>query len=345
MRMKNTWILLAAMLLSGCSSGKSWLTEVPVVELNAVRNMEAVPMPGDSISQPEIIASFGDYIVWSERKGNDLLKICRIDGIMLDSGIRKGRAADEILNVNQIMSQNGGFAICDIFKKKAFCYQIDGDQCRPHETFPIEGYNTIVVSGDTLIGTLKSGEHRYGLALKDGTPVFQYGDYSKYGLNTEIGCGLLQGHVAVNVEKGRLACFSYYADTYEISDYRHGEVLRSEQHEEFKFSGKDGGQVLMSPDSRLAFISVTSSSGHVFALYDGKDLKHYMANSGSAPCGNSICVFDWDGNYEKCLHLDRQATSIAWNPDFRKLYVSILMEDGEYSIRVVNDAFLKNEYR
>lgn len=110
--------------------------------------------------------------------------------------------------------------------------------------------------------------------------------------------------------------------------------MRSEKLEDFSFDGKVGGQVLMGPESKLNFISVSSSETYIYALYDGKDLNYYMSNQVDSPSGNTICVFDWDGNYVKSVHLDYPVTCIAWNPDDNSLYISVLM-DCDYRIGTI----------
>lgn len=171
--------------------------------------------------------------------------------------------------------------------------------------------------------------------LLDGTVLSRYGDYSYYGMNTESGCGLLQGHIGINKKKGLIACFSYYSGAYEISDYRFHRIIRSEKIDDFVFSEKSNDQILMRPDSKLNFISVAASDECLYALYDGKELRHYMTNRGDAPSGSYICIFDWDGNYRRCLHLSCPANCIAWNSVRSRLYLSSMMPDGRYSIGYV----------
>lgn len=332
--MNVKYALVVLICLEACSHQETWLQNAPITMLEVSKDIEYVPIPQDSIVLPEIIATCDDYVIWSEKKGNCLLKISDCEGNILSSGIKKGRALDELLNITQILIHNRGFIVCDVFKKKAYSFSLEKNLVIKDKSFDIDAFSTIAVSGDTIVGVAKHGKCKYESKLIGGKTISKFGDYSYYGLNTEIGCGLLQGHICINEVKGRIACFSYYAGAYEIADYRCHKIVRSEKLEDFSFDGNSGGQVLMGPESKLNFISTVSSENFIYALYDGKDLKYYMMNRGDSPSGHNICVFDWNGNYVKCIKLDVPVTSISWNHDDKRLYVSVLV-DGHYKIGAI----------
>uniref|UniRef100_UPI003FF0F3BF BF3164 family lipoprotein n=1 Tax=Candidatus Cryptobacteroides bacterium TaxID=3085639 RepID=UPI003FF0F3BF len=92
----------------------------------------------------------------------------------------------------------------------------------------------------------------------------------------------------------------------------------------------------MRPDSKINFISVTSSDNYIYALYDGNMIQYYIEHKGEVPSGKYICVFDWDGNYVKCYQSRFPIRSLSWNPDDKNLYGCVLADDGEYRIYMFN---------
>lgn len=327
-------LLAAVFLMTACSHQKTWLQSVPMTKLEVSRDVEFLPIPGDSIVMPEILATCGDYVLWSEKKGDELLRISDCDGNLLSSDIKKGRASGELLNITQILVQDHDFILCDVLKNKAYSFVLEGHSVDRVNSFDIGTFSTIAVAGDTIVGIAKHGNYKYESKLLDGNTISKFGNYSFYGLDVETGCSLLRGHICINDALGRTAVFGYCAGAYEIADYRRHKIVRSEKLEDFSFDGKVGGQVLMGPESKLNFISVSSSETYIYALYDGKDLNYYMSNQVDSPSGNTICVFDWDGNYVKSVHLDYPVTCIAWNPDDNSLYISVLM-DCDYRIGTI----------
>ena len=86
--MNVKYALVALICLEACSHREPWLQNAPITMLEVSKDIEYVPIPQDSIVLPEIIATCDDYVIWSEKKGNCLLKISDCDGNILSSGIK-----------------------------------------------------------------------------------------------------------------------------------------------------------------------------------------------------------------------------------------------------------------
>lgn len=328
----STAFLLSAILISSCSKSGGWLQEAPVMEIDFESDIELVDIPPDSLGTPEQMLSYGQYILWSDNDLDMPLWVYNQTDGSIASPLKKGRAYNEVLNINQIVHIENGFGLSDMFKNRLTCYKMEsGTSVNMSET-DIKDFSAVSMVADTIIGTLKNGHSRYALCSSDGDLIKEFGDYSKYGLSNEAGWGLMQGHICANARLGRIACFSYYTGAYEIVNYRDTSVICSRILEMSTFDDNGQHYASMKPDSKVNFISATSGNEMIFTLYDGKDLKYYMENRGIGQRGNDICVFDWDGNYIIRLHSEFPLCSIAWNEDNESLYLCFLSKSGKYMI-------------
>ena len=342
--MKNAALFLAVLLaLTGCRNG-SWLDSgVDVSEIDYEQGVSWVDIPDSLIANPEIIALSGSYFGWSEQSGETpFILVDRKTGSTL-TNVRRGRQENEVLNVNQFLATgDSSFAVMDNFKKRMTVYSVGEGGLVPVQSVPIDEYTTACALGDTLVGVLSGGDARYRTRKMDGTVLSDFCDYSQYGLNTEVGSGLMQGHLQVNGTLGRMASYSYYAGCYEIVDFVKGETVCSVLLEEMPFDENEGHFATMRPDSKVSFVSLSSSGDYLFALYDGKELKHYIEHPGLAPSGNHVCIFDWNGKYLACLHSALPVRSLAWDQVSGRLCLCVLTESGQYRFCFVDiPAWLK----
>lgn len=324
-------------LLAGCRQSGLWINRAEVSKINYSTDGSWVEVPENTINNPEMLCTGGNLIVWSESSGDFPVRIYDMISSNVISCIRKGRADNEILNVNQLaMSGADRFSVSDIFKKRMTEYLVKNDTCFQVRTVPIQEYSTVCAVGDTLIGVLPKGDARYCIKTLSGEILREFGDYSSFGMNNEVGRSLMQGHLQVNRSLGRMAQFCYYTGAYEIIDYRKDSVVYAKMLDESSFD--DNGQRIasMRPDSKINFISVTSSDNYIYALYDGNMIQYYIEHKGEVPSGKYICVFDWDGNYVKCYQSRFPIRSLSWNPDDKNLYACVLADDGEYRIYMFN---------
>lgn len=329
--MKRYILLFALFLVYGCAERTAWIETVPGTEIDFTSDVEWIDIPADSIGIPEMMVSYGPYVIWSESQTDAPLRIYNIDTRNLMSPLKRGRAANELLNINQLFTTEEGFAIVDNFKDRVSMYRMSADTCNHVRDISAEGFVTVLAVGDMLVGTLKSAS-RYGITDGKGKGITGFGDYSEYGLSVESGSELLAGQMCVNGHSGRIATFSCYTAAYDIVDYRDTVTVCSKVLDMSAFDDHGQKYTTMRPESKVGFVSLASNDEAIYALYDGKELKYYMENHGTRLRGNDICVFDWDGNYIRRLHSEYPVSCMAWNKDRKSLYLYVLDDNGEFRI-------------
>ena len=327
--------LLLGTAISCCTHSPDWMGNIPEHNLDYRSEVLWTDIPTDSIGIPGIMASFGNYILWSEESGNAPVTVYDMSQDICHKPARKGRAKGELLNVNQIIPVKDGFAIADNFRKTLQFFRYSKEEagfvCVSERG--ISEFSTVAVARDTIVGVLSTGKGRFGLkAAGSELLLTTFGDYSAYGLSDRTGWGLMQGHLCINESAGRIATFSYYTAAYDIVDYRDTSIVRSKVLDMSHFN--DNGQMYasMRPDSKVGFISLASNDKSIFSLYDGKELSYYMAHRGMKPRGNDILVFDWNGQCVGRLYSEFPISCIAWNEDMKVLLLCVMLESGEYRI-------------
>ena len=323
--------IMSLMMLTGCRNSSAWLNDVPDIKIDFASDVEWIDVPTDSISDPEMMVAFGEYLLWVD---NQLASPVRIfDGSTgeISSPVQTGRASNEMLDVQEVLRTEAGFALEDTFKKRLYFYQKDtvSGIWEQSASTDVSEFCWVSIAGDTVVGQLMDGTGRYGVK-SPGQEIQRFGDYSQYGLDNASGWGLMMGHSAVNAVSGRYAVFSCYTGAYEIVDYRDTATVCSKVLEMSSFNDHKGRYLSMRPDSKTGFISVASNTKYIYALYDGKELSYYMSNPGIGLRGHDICVFDWDGNYVFRLHSADPVRCISWNEERQSLYLCVLTDSGEY---------------
>ncbi len=325
-------LVFCGLVMSGCVKSSGWINSAPERNIDYSSEVQWLGIPADSIGDFSLMAACSDYILWSEESNDRPLAVYDIADNGIYRPLKKGRAHGELLNINQLISGDGGFAIADNYKNVLSFYEIGNADTAfvPKSEVDISDFSTVAVAGDTIVGILSTGTGRYGIRHKDTIKTF--GDYSAYGIEDKAGWGLLQGHVCLNGRLGRLACFSYYTAAYEIVDYRDMSVVSSTVLEMSRYDNNGGQYVTMRPESKVGFIAVTANDGNIFALYDGTELSYYMSHRGMRPRGYDLLVFDWDGKYVERLHSCMPIAGIAWNESAQALFMCVVNDGGEYSL-------------
>lgn len=80
-----------------------------------------------------------------------------------------------------------------------------------------------------------------------------------------------------------------------------------------------GAPVMTTSDDKttFGFIDLAVTDGHIYALFSGRTRKRFP---GKANYGQSVYVYDWDGNKVKEFRLDRDVFAIAVDVNDRVLY-------------------------
>ena len=115
--------IMSLMMLTGCRNSSAWLNDVPDAKIDFASDVEWIDVPTDSISDPEMMVAFGEYLLWVD---NQLASPVRIfDGSTgeISSPVQTGRASNEMLDVQEVLRTEAGFALKDTFKKRLYFYQ------------------------------------------------------------------------------------------------------------------------------------------------------------------------------------------------------------------------------
>lgn len=332
--MKNCALLITLLLIvSACMIGTpDWTSEVPISCDDISREITWLDIPTDSLNAPMAIVKAGDKIIIADVTQNFALKIFDCNDKTLTRCLNVGRASTEVLSVNQMFLYKEYLSVVDNLSKKMLF--LDLKDYTISTTYDIEDYSTVAVVNDTLVGTLLSSNARYGKAPLDSIHnTLRFMDYSEYGLSNSLGSGLLQGHVLVN-ENSRLSWFGYYSSIYQTIDYDKEIVIKSRILEESSFNNHGQSYATLKPESKIAFISVDGNNKHIYVLYDGKELLHYMNNRGQKPYGNTILRLDWNGDMITRYNSSLPITCLHEESD--KLYLCILTKEGHYKIGYYN---------
>lgn len=319
--------------LSACNTGTSdWISEVPVVCDDISKEIVWLDIPTDSLNAPIAFAKTDDKIIVADVTQNTALKIFDCSDKTLTRCLNIGRSEVEVIDVHQMFLYKDYLVVVDNLSKKMLFLDLEDYTIK--KVYDINNYSTVAIVNDSIVGTLLSSKARYGKTKLDNIHDLRgFMDYSEYGLSNSLGSGLLQGHVVAD-DDSHLAWFGYYSAIYQVIDYDKETVIKSKILNESSFNNHDQYYATLRPDSIISFISVDGNNDHICVLYDGKELLHYMNNRGQKPYGNSILRLDWNGNmlsrYDsslpiKCLHIDSS-----------RLYLCVLIEDGNYKIGYYN---------
>ena len=249
--------MLLGTTVSCCTHSPDWMGNIPEHNLDYRSEVVLTDIPVDSIGNPDIMASFGNYILWSEESGDTPVTVYDMSQDIYRKPAKRGRAKGELLNVNQIIPVEDDFAIADNFRKalQFFSFSKETTDFTYATERDISEFSTVAIAGDTIVGVLSTGKGRFGLKTAESAPLLKtFGDYSAYGLSDRTGWGLMQGHLCINESTGRIATFSYYTAAYDIVDYRDTSTVCSKVLDMSHFY--DNGQMYasMRPDSKVGFI-------------------------------------------------------------------------------------------
>jgi TolB-like 6-blade propeller-like len=87
--------------------------------------------------------------------------------------------------------------------------------------------------------------------------------------------------------------------------------------------GMRGGraQFIQGSYTRAGYLSVSATGAHIYALFSG--LSRSAGTHGWLP-GRVVDVFDWTGQFQRSIQLDRDALEIAIDPSESALYATVL---------------------
>jgi len=307
---------LAGMVVS-CDG--NWLDRIPERGLDG--ELVTLDVPESLVYSPTNMLALNGWLIWAD-EGDRPLVCYDLEAKKEFYPYDKGRADNEILNVGQLVRVSGSsFGIVDMLKRELRILTLSKDTVAEASKVSIDGFTTVSVSGDELIGTCSSETARYAVAsLSDSLRQLRaFGDYSEYGLTGTGGRDLLQGYVTSWGD--RLAWASHFNVAFQIVNHRTGETIHSETMEMGRYDHSTQNYAMTS-ETIDGFSALDSDGRHIVALYDGKDLGHYLTTKESFN-GNDILVYDWDGKALARLTTPDKVASLSLSREDGRLFLCL----------------------
>ena len=272
----------------------------------------------DSLGDPDILFSIGDFIIFSEPKMPELLMCYNTKTSTLQRMLNKGQGADEAIKI-QILGKGmnpSSFYALDVLTDKIFQFTIDGNYikyCGIDHELPKHSFCSI--SYDDSMAIFTNINHKKRFTIRNGKIFSDFGENIKIpGLTPEVVSHSLQGISIINTTQKRIAWFSVYGNIMEIYDYSNLfdiKLIKSVVMDLPIFASNEPG--VMNIETKVGVTSVVSDGNYIYALYNGKTLKEIISDRGNAFFTDKILIWDWNGKPLKILNLDRPVKSITYN--------------------------------
>ena len=326
--MKNVYFVLLLGIMVACNSQSNWLSDIPESDIDMASAIEWIDLPENMLLNPRQMLAIDDYIIIANDASTDVLMAYNMITGHDFTLLRRGRAENEVLSVNQLLNVDGNLGVVDVIGQKVLL--IDLDTMQLLDSFEVGDFTAIYIQSDYMVGTLASKLARYAVRKCHSNEYsLTFGDYDEYNVTDEVGWRNFQGHLLANGEK--IAWFGYYCGAMQIVKYTDGTTITSTHFEDFEHDDVMTEQ--MSLDRKINFISITANQEIIYTLYDGKDLNYYVEHRGARPCGNTICVFDWMGTAKSKIVYDNPIFNISYNKSDNYLYLCVMFSQlSEYKV-------------
>lgn len=326
--MKKWCTIILLGIAVSCNSNSDWLSDIPESKTDISDSIEWIDLQENTLINPSQMLVIDNYIIIANDASSDILIAFDMATGKQVTVLKRGRAENEVLNINQLLNIDGNVGVVDVIGQKLLLIDVKTMQILLNTN--IGDFTTLCMDSDLLIGTLASSTSRYGLRKIDSNEYLRtFGDYSEYNVTDDVGWRVFQGHLLPNA--GKVAWFGYYSGAIQIVNYNDGNIISSIHLE--NFDQEDMASKEMSLDRKINFISLTGNQDMILSLYDGKGLNYYMEHRGAKPCGNIICVFDWMGAAKFKIVYKNPIYHISYNKYDDYLYLCILSsQSSEYRI-------------
>ena len=129
-----------------------------------------------------------------------------------------------------------------------------------------------------------------------------------------------QSKLKPNPSRTRWAVATRFADRLEIYDGTGALIAEGDRHYGFEpaFDAERSDRsvrMVSGGEARFGYLDIATTDSHVYALFSGRTRAEGRANY-----GNTVHVFDWDGNLEGVLRLDADVIALAVEPEGSVLY-------------------------
>jgi hypothetical protein len=314
--------VLIVFFLSACQSAPtSQLLSDRFQHQETVQLIE-VNYPADSLGKPDFIYSFGDWIVLSEPHYDDLLSVYNMRTGAFQRFLKKGRGANELLDVQHIGAsfEDACFFVKSTFGAEIYIYTLSNDSAVLQQKIKTPEDLVSMFWDDTSIVSSQYGQQRYSVCDTEFGTCREFGDSITFrDFPQRTISHILQGLCTGSAALHRMAWFSIYGDAFEIYDYK--QFSRITQYVGIlPIVDVQQNQPNFSLDSKLGVPSVTSNDEYIFVLYNEKTLREALTLRDDVFLSQKLLIFDWKGNPVKLLKMNQSLRSISYNKQQHLLY-------------------------
>ncbi|NGP88722.1 BF3164 family lipoprotein [Fodinibius halophilus] len=280
----------------------------------------------DPLYNPAKILSVGDYVVIVDKVADKKVRIYDPESKQLVKAFGKqGKGPNEYLSIWNLFAVKDGsqqFCIYDIQLRRVTCYDLDAVA----NSSSYSPSYTQMLSADAGLplritgwpqkrefittGIFKKG-HRFITIDSTGSVAAKSDEFEYEESDTPL--SVIQHAYTVlptTNGDGTKVAFAYFytnkLDIYSVSGKKNATVRPSGDFFPPLFSvcqTSQGTSMAQDGDTRLAYIDVSTTADHIYALYSGRKRSHKRTDS-----SDTIHVFDWNGNRDTKIHLDREVT-------------------------------------
>jgi hypothetical protein len=177
---------------------------------------------------------------------------------------------------------------------------------------------------------------RFRVYSSEGKLLQEFGEYpfeqEFKNISSENLAMAFQGNFEVD-DSGRYIAFAITdAPCIDFLKIKDGKVTVTKQHHVAKplFEASTSPNeywAAVKQENKMGFISTASDQDYVYVLYSGKSIAEGLDE---AMTGNSVYVYDWEGNLRHKLLLDKKVHFITVNPQTRQLLAVINGETTQF---------------
>lgn len=305
----------------------------PVLEPVPPEPLRTARIIGDSETFGRIsdVAPLGPWIVvLDQRADNQVMVIDRARGVVLRTMGRYGRGPGEFVSANALAPADDSAAVWVYDFQGARATLLDlaaRSAVRPRTVAMPPGLFQPTWLGDTIVSnglyareilrffTVKNGEAR----VARGVGVSPFPD-----VTPDIAVHLNRNALTFDPAHRRLAVAFLYVSRLHFYD-RTGQQTRAvagptEVTPKYRVVPDPREKIarfLREAETRFAYLDVVATDRHVYALFSGRSRGEFEEQ---AAFGNTLHVFDWDGQFAGAWTLDQDVRGLAIDPRTATLY-------------------------
>lgn len=184
--MKNVYFVLLLGIMVACNSQSNWLSDIPESDIDMASAIEWIDLLENMLLNPSQMLAIDDYIIIANDASTDVLMAYNMITGHYFTLLRRGRAENEVLSVNQLLNVDGNLGVVDVIGQKVLL--IDLDMMQLLDSFEVGDFTVIYIKSDYMVGTLASKLARYAVRKCHSNEYsLPFGDYDEYNVTDEVG--------------------------------------------------------------------------------------------------------------------------------------------------------------